>query len=172
MSWRVEPIGRAFAAAAALSVAALLSGCGFTPLYATPAVGAGLSAIQVNVPHGRAAFLLGEDLDDDLARDRDKAAVYRLDVTLIQKLFPRGLRVDNTADHYESHLIASYSLVEIENGKVLKTGSEPVEVSYAASGEPYAGIAAQQDAQSRAASVAAQRITIDLGAYFSSLAEK
>jgi LPS-assembly lipoprotein len=172
MSWRVDPIGRAVAVTAALSLAAALGGCGFTPLYATPAVGAGLAAIQVNVPHGRTAFLLGEDLNDALARDRDKPAAYRLDITLIEKLFPRGLRVDNTADRYESHLIANYSLIEIDNGKVLKTGSEPVEVSYAASGEPYAGIAAQQDAQSRAASVAAQRISIDLGAYFSSLAEK
>jgi LPS-assembly lipoprotein len=152
----------AFAILAALS----LGGCGFTPLYATPQVGAGLQAIQVKVPHGRTAFLLGESLDDAFARDRSLPPVYRLDITLIEKRFARGLRQDNTADRYESHVIVNYSLVEIDNGKVLKTGSEPVEVSYAASGLPYAGIAAEQDSEQRAADEAAQRIRIDLGIFF------
>jgi len=143
-----------------------LSGCGFTPLYATPEVGSGLRAIEVKVPHGRTAFLLGESLDDAFARDRSIAPVYRLDVTLLEKRFARGLRQDNTADRYESHVIVNYSLVEIASGKVLKTGSEPVEVSYAASGLPYAGITAQQDSEQRAADQAARRIRIDLGIFF------
>jgi LPS-assembly lipoprotein len=172
MSWRVKALnGRPFVALLALA-AITLGGCGFTPLYATPKTEAGLSSIQVNVPHGRTAFLLGEDLDDAFARDRDKPATYRLDVTLLERRYARGLRQDNTADRYESHLIVSYQLVEIDSGKVLKTGSEPVEVSYAASGEPYAGIAAQQDAEQRAADQAAQRIRITLGAYFASRAER
>jgi LPS-assembly lipoprotein len=161
--------GRMRAVLIALAAAAL-GGCGFTPLYATPGVGSGLSSIQVNVPHGRTAFLLGEDLDDAFARDRDKPPAYRLDVTLIEKRFARGLRQDNTADRYENHLIVNYQLSEIGSGKVLKVGSEPVEVSYAASGQPYAGIVAQQDAQKRAAEQIAQRIRVDLGTYFASLA--
>ncbi len=159
-------------ALAGLLCAALLGGCGFTPLYATPGVTAGMSAIQVNVPHGRTAFLLGEDLNDAFARDRDKPAVYRLDISLIEKRYPRGLRLDNTADRYEAHLIVNYSLVEIGSGKVLRSGSEPVEVSYSAAQQPYAGIAAQQDAEKRAADEAAQRLRMRLGAYFASLSEK
>jgi LPS-assembly lipoprotein len=151
--------------------AATLAGCGFTPLYGRPGVASGMSSIQVIVPHGRTAFLLGEDLDDAFARDRDKPATYRLNVTLIEKRFARGLRLDNTADHYEAHLIVNYQLVEIDNGKVLKTGSEPVEVSYAASVLPYAGVSAQQDAQKRAADEAAQRIQINLASYFASQAD-
>src|SRR5579872_2542735 len=149
----------ALARAAALgAAAAVLAGCGFTPLYATPGVTPGLSAIQVKVPHGRTAFLLSEALDDALARDRSRQPEYRLDVDLIEKRYPRGLRIDNSADRYESHLIVNYSLVEIDNGKVLATGSEPVEVSYPLNGQPYAGIVAQQDAEKRAADEAAQRI--------------
>jgi LPS-assembly lipoprotein len=169
MSWRAE---RTTAALLALAAAGSLAGCGFTPLYAVPGVSSGMSSIQVNVPHGRTAFLLGEDLDDELAHDRDKPATYRLDVSLIEKRYPRGLRQDNTAESYESHLTVTYSLVQIDNGKVLKTGSEPVEVSYAASDQPYAGITAQQDAEKRAADAAAQRIRIALGAYFASVAER
>jgi hypothetical protein len=49
---------------------------------------------------------------------------------------------------------------------VLKTGTQPVEVTYAATDLPYAGIAAQADAQERAANQAADRIRTDLGVYF------
>lgn len=171
MSWRAERVAGQLRAVLIVLAAAVLGGCGFTPLYATPGVSAGLSDIQVNVPHGRTAFLLGESLNDALARDLDKPAAYRLDVTLIEKRYPRGLRQDNTADRYEAHLIVNYKLVEIASGKVLKAGAEPVEVSYAASGQPYAGIAAQQDAQKRAADEAARRIRISLGAYFAGQAD-
>lgn len=152
--------------------AAALTGCGFTPLYATPGVAPGMSSIQVNVPHGRTAYLLGEDLNDYFGRERDTRAAYRLDVTLIEKRFSRGLQLDNTSDRFETHLIVNYQLVDIANNKVVDTGSEPVEVSYAATGEPYAGIAAQEDGQKRAADEAAMRIRTNLGVYFASLAEK
>lgn len=124
------------------------------------------------MPHGRTAYLLGEDLNDALARDRSRPADYRLDITLIEKRYPRGLNLDNTADRYEAHLTVNYQLVQIGDGKVLKSGSAPVEVSYSASGEPYGGIVAQQDAQKRAAGQAAQRIRIDLAAYFTSQAAR
>lgn len=166
-------VPRALPIVLALTLAgAALGGCGFTPLYATPGVVSGLTSIQVNVPRGRTAFLLGEDLNDALARDRSKPAAYRLDVTLMEKRYPRGLKLDNSADRYESHLIVSYNLVQIDNGKVLKTGSQPIEVSYATSGYPYAGIMAQQDGEKRAADEAAHRISIDLATYFSSQAER
>ena len=143
--------------------------CGFRPLYATPGVTAGLSSIQVNVPHGRVAYLLGEDLNDDFARDRDQPPVYRLDITLIEKRYPRGLQLDNTADRYEAHLIVNYQLIELGDGKVLKTGSEPVEVSYSASGLPYAGLVAQQDAQSRPPTRRLMRIRTTPGCLFRQL---
>jgi LPS-assembly lipoprotein len=167
MSWPAKlRLGLAALAAAALG------GCGFTPLYATPEVGPGLASIEVNVPKGRTAYLLGEDLNDYFARDRDKPANYRLDITIVEKRFARGLHLDNTADRYESHVIVNYSLVDKASKAVLVTGSEPVVVSYAASGQPYAGIAAQQDAQARAADQAAARIRTRLGVYFAGLAEK
>jgi LPS-assembly lipoprotein len=164
---RAESVGRLRAVLIVLVLAAL-GGCGFTPLYATPGVTPGLSSIEVNVPHGRTAYLLSEALNDALGRDRSAPAAYRLDVTLIEKRYPRGLRQDNTANLYEAHVIVNYQLTEIDNGKVLTTGSEPVEVSYAATPEPYAGITAQQDAQQRAADEAAQRIRLTLATYFAS----
>ena len=130
MSWPAELMEGRLRAVAILLAAVTLGGCGFTPLYGTLGVSGGLSSIKVNVPQGRTAFLLGEDLDDAFGRDRDKAAVYRLDISLLEKRYPRGLRVDNTADRYEAHLVVSYQLVEMGTGKVLKAGSEPTHQAF------------------------------------------
>jgi LPS-assembly lipoprotein len=149
-----------------------LAACGFTPLYATEGLAPGLASIEVKVPHGRLAYLLSESLNDDLARDRDQPAVYRLDLTLTSRVFARGLNLDETAAYYEDHVIVDYRLVEIATGRVMKTGAQPVEVTYAATNIPYAGIAAQEDAQKRAADTAADRIRTDLGIYFTTQARK
>jgi LPS-assembly lipoprotein len=160
-------------AAITAGLAALgLAACGFTPLYATQGLAPGLASIEVKVPHGRLAYLLSESLNDDLARDRDQPAVYRLDLTLTSRVFARGLNLDETAAYYEDHVIVDYRLVEIATGRVMKTGTQPVEVTYAATNIPYAGIAAQEDAQKRAADSAADRIRTDLGIYFTTQARK
>jgi LPS-assembly lipoprotein len=141
-------------------------------MYATEGLSPGLSAIEVQVPHGRLAYLLGESLNDQLARDREKPAVYRLDVTVASRVFARGLNLDETAAYYEDNLTVDYRLVDIATGQVLKTSSLPVEVTYAATNVPFAGVAAQQDAQQRAANEAALRIRTDLGIYFATMARK
>ncbi|HLI67486.1 MAG TPA: LPS assembly lipoprotein LptE [Caulobacteraceae bacterium] len=164
--------GRRLAAGLIATSALALAACGFTPLYGTQGLGAGLAAIEVQVPHGRLAYLLGESLNDDLARDRSQPAAYRLDVTVSSRSFARGLNLDETAAYYEDHVTVDYKLVDIATGRVLKTGSAPIEVTYAATNIPYAGIAAQQDAQKRAADEAAQRIRTQLGIYFASLARE
>ena len=158
-------VSRLINAAAALALLAL-TGCGFTPLYATPGVSPTLSGIQVNAPKGRTGFLLAEQLHDALATDPSAQPRYRLDLAIHEHRYNRGLTIDNVARRYENHVLVTYELYDLALGKLVKTGSEPVEITYAASDQPYAGIAAQQDAQGRAAADAAQRIRVDLGAYF------
>jgi LPS-assembly lipoprotein len=159
-------------AALATAAALALGACGFTPLYATPGVTPGLASIEVKVPHGRLAYLIGEQLNDNFARDKDKPPVYRLEVAVTERRYARGLNLDQTAAYYEDHAIVSYKLIEIATGKVVKTSVDPIEVSYAATDQPYAGIAAQEDAQQRAANVAGIRVRTDLSIYFAKLAEK
>jgi LPS-assembly lipoprotein len=151
---------------AGLGAALLLSACGFTPMYATPGVTPGLSAVEVHVQHGRAAFLIGEDLNDALARDHDRPALYRLEIAVEEHRYPRGLTINNVAQRYETHVNVTYQLIEIATGKLLTTATEPIELTYDAANQPYAGVAAQQDAQVGAANEAAQRIRIDLADYF------
>ena len=151
------------AAAGLLAAAAIgLAGCGFTPLYATPGVSAGLSSIEVSAPKGRVGYLMREELDDALARNKAGAPVYRLDLEITSSRDPRGLRADDVAERYELGLTVRYILTEIASGKVAHTGTVTTEVSYDAADQPYAGIAARQDSQQRVAADAARKIHLDL----------
>jgi LPS-assembly lipoprotein len=165
----MSALARPFATAAALAGALALSACGFTPLYATPGVTPGLATIQVVVPHGRTAFLLGEALEDELGTDKAAAPAYRLNLTVFERIFPRGLNLNGVAERYEMHVRVDYTLVAVgDPAKALTHGLDPVEVTYAETDQPYAGITAQQNAQQRAAATAAQHIRVDLAEYFAS----
>ena len=153
-------------AAGVLSLAgAPLAGCGFTPLYATPGLSSGLSSIQVESPDGRVAYLVRESLDDDLARDKNADPAWRLTFTVDQTRDPRGLTVNDYAQRYQVGLTISYALTNLATGQVAHTGRVVSQVSYDAANDPYAGIAARQDSQQRAASDAARKIEIDLAAW-------
>ena len=149
-----------------LTVAALtLSGCGFTPLYGVQGLAPSLAAIEVVAPQGRAGFLLREKLDDAFGRG-SAAPAYRLTMHLAENRYPRGVRVDNVATRYEYVLTASYVLTSVVSGATAKTGRVRVELTYDSADQPYASIAAQQDAQDRAAQEAARRIQLELAVWF------
>ena len=158
-------LGRAATAAMAMLGACALAGCGFTPLYATPGLSSGLSSIQVVAPQGRVAFLLGQDLDDALGRNKSAAPEYRLDLSVNQSRDPRGLRLDNVAERYALTVTVDYTLTSITTGKAVHTGQVTSQVSYDAADAPYAGIAARQNTQEKVASDAARRIQADLAAW-------
>lgn len=157
------------AAAALALLLPLLAGCGFTPLYATPGVSPGLSAISIEAPSGRTAYLLRERLDDALGRDRRLPPAYRLAFTYNEVRNPRGLGPDNAASRYELNLTVDYTLTRVETGEAVKAGQQSVLITYDAVSPPYAGIAAQSDGQERAAAEAAHRIRLDLAEYFANL---
>lgn len=142
-----------------------LGGCGFTPLYATPGVSTGLSGVEIQAPQGRVAYLIREDLDDALAHDKARPPAWRLSFTVTETRDPRGLRRDDVAERYALGMTVRYALTSVTTGAVAKTGEVVTQVSYDAADAPYAGIAARQDSQERAASDAARRIAIELAAW-------
>ncbi len=160
-----------FAAVLAAVVLPSLGGCGFTPLYATTGVTPGLASVEVVTPDGRTGHLLGENLQDSLAVRRDKAPLYRLALAVDEKRYARGLSTEEVATWYELSVRVSYSLIDISSGRTLTAGVTPVNVSYNAVNDPYAGIVAQQDGQKRAAAEAAQRIRIELATWFADQAK-
>jgi LPS-assembly lipoprotein len=147
------------------ALASGLGGCGFTPLYAAPGVSTGLSSIEVVAPKGRVAFLLSEDLDDALAHDKSAPAAWRLNLTILQTRDPRGLSINDVAQRYDVGLTVKFTLTSVATGKVAQTGQVTTSVSYDEADAPYAGVAARQDAQERAASDAARRIQIQIATW-------
>ena len=142
---------------------ATLGGCaGFQPLYGHGALAADLSAISIQTPQTRTGFLLRQQLADELALKKDVPARYRLSVTFDEVRRPRGLNLDDSPTRYELRLNLTYVLVEAATGKVMLKASKPVDVSTDSVVQPYASIAAQQDAEQRAASQAAEMIRTDI----------
>jgi len=156
---------KVLAAGLLLCASVVLSGCGFTPLYGQPGVVSNLAAVDVVVPEGRTGFLLREHLDDAFARNRDAAPIYRINLSIVENRYPRGVRIDNVATRYEYVLVASYVLNTLPSGVEAKKGSVRVELTYDSADQAYSAIAAQQDAQDRAAQEAARRIQLELAAW-------
>jgi LPS-assembly lipoprotein len=142
-----------------------LSGCGFQPLYAQPGVASSLAAVDVVTPEGRTGFLLRQHLDDALARNRDAAPAYRMNLVVREIRYPRGVRIDNVATRYEYVMTAAYVLSRLPSGDVARRGAVRVELTYDSADQPYEAIAAQQAAQDRAAQEAARRIQLELAAW-------
>jgi len=163
---RVPKILRTAMAAAAVALSAgALCGCGFTPLYAAPGVVSKLASINVVAPQGRTGFLIREHLDDAFAKDRSAPAAYSMRLALSEARYPRGIRTDNVATRYEYVLTADYTLANLPAGDVAKKGRVRVELTYDSADQPYASVAAQQDAEDRAAQEAARRIQLELAAW-------
>ena len=139
----------------------LVSACGFTPIYAEPAVGSSLRRIAETTQDDRLGYRLREQLEDALAWDRSSAPLYRLTTQVEQNRRSLGRRIDDTATRYELTVKAAWTLTPISGGTPL-TGTETVTTTYAAADQPYAAIAAQQDGEERAASELARLIRLDL----------
>ncbi len=151
-----------------LGAALLSGGCGFTPMYGTPGLSANLSSIQVVAPDGRIGYLLREDLDDAFGRDKGATPKWRLDFTVIQTRDPRGLNLNNITERYQTDITVNYTLTNTSTGVVAHSGEVTSLVSYDDANDPYAGIAAREDTQRRAASDAARRIQTELAAWMAS----
>ena len=139
----------------------LVSACGFTPIYADPAVGSSLRRIAVSTQDDRLGYRLREQLEDALAWDRSSAPLYRLTTQVEQNRRSLGRRIDDTATRYELTVRGAWTLTPTGGGLPL-TGVETVTTTYAAADQPYAAIAAQQDGEERAAAELARLIRLDL----------
>lgn len=151
--------------ASLIGAAVVVSGCGFRPLYAADGVVQNLSTIDVVAPQGRAGFLIRQHLDDAFARKPGATPAYRMQLALSEARYPRGIRTDNVATRYEYVLTADYTVAALPSGAVAKRGRVRVELTYDSADQPYASIAAQQDAEDRATEEAARRIQLELAAW-------
>lgn len=151
--------------ALALSTLVLSACAGFTPLYGRPGVEGGLSSIQTVAAEGRGGYLLREQLDDALAYRQGAPAAYKLMLSVNERRFARGVRLDNTANRYELRMSVNWRLLDAKTSGEVHKGVTEVSVTYDSADQPYAAIAAQNDGQERAAAEVARKIQLDLATW-------
>ena len=143
-----------------------LSGCGFTPLYANQGVVQGLENVQVVLgEHSRDGFLVVEQLNDQLGRHHTDGAL-KLGLKVYSRRVPRGVRVNNIANRYELTMTVVYELSDAATTHVLTHDQFEVSATYDSADQPYAGVAAEQDGEQRAAGLAADQLRLRLARFF------
>jgi LPS-assembly lipoprotein len=164
--------------ASGIVVAMLLSGCGFHPLYGgmNADMREKLSSIYVEPVPERLGYELRNTMIDLLdGPGTSSGATYRLKLALSQTTQGIALQNDATITRYNDTLTVTYELSDMA-GHIVTKGTEtglsaynvlPTGPTIALSPQAnYGTLAAQQDADKRAAQDIAQRIRFDLNVYF------
>ncbi|HWC64331.1 MAG TPA: LPS assembly lipoprotein LptE [Rhizomicrobium sp.] len=149
-----------------LALLPLLAGCGFRPLYGDAGLQPQLASIFVEPVAERDGYELRNTLINLLGSNgREGGKPYRLKIVLTESNQGVALQNDATITRYNDTLTANYSLRDA-GGREMAHGTQTSLSSYNVVSSPYATLSAQQDADKRAAQDIAERIRIDLGAYF------
>ena len=143
-----------------------LSGCsGYTPLY-SQAVTGNMSQIEVEAPQTRTGHFLEEDLRNGLGNDQVSAKRYKLVITMSERHYSIGYRVDDTSTRSEITSRVNYTLTDSTTGKKVLAAAFSETVTYDTSASPFTGVVSQQDAQERIATAISQKLQTDLAIYF------
>lgn len=145
-----------FALIAALMVSPL-SGCGFTPLYADTV---GTGQIHIEKIEGRSGHALRKELIQYLAVGLPGLeGPATLTIVLDENLNRLTFKPDEAASRTDVVAVADYVLV-VDDGAI--SGKIRVETTFNVPDEPFADIAAQSDASSRAMQLMARRLVDDM----------
>jgi LPS-assembly lipoprotein len=151
-----------------LGASLAVAGCGFHPMYGGGGkLGPVLASIYVEPVPETDGYELRNQLIDLLGSDgREAGKTYFLRLTLTQESAGVALQNDATITRYNDTLTVSYVLNDAKGAKVT-SGTQSSLAAYNVSNAPYSSLAVQQDSDRRAADDLADRIRMDLGAYFS-----
>lgn len=153
-----------------LCLLVLLSACGFRPLYGGAegeATGQALSAVAIETPKTR----IGWELRDWLWRELTPEAQaveprYRLVVQLERQRDALLVQLDDSITRYELAISARYDLVDIAQNRVVLRSAARRVASFNVVRAPFADLAAERDAEARAAAELARAIRNRLALFF------
>jgi LPS-assembly lipoprotein len=144
----------------------LLAACGFHPLYGDSRLEPQLSSIYVEPVAERDGYELRNQLINILGSNGQTGGkAYRLKLVLNEANQGVALQNDTTITRYNDTLTVSYVLSDAKGAQVT-SGTQTSLSAYNVATSPYSTLSAQQDADKRAAQDIAERIRIDLGAFF------
>lgn len=159
-----------------LASIALLSACGFRPLYASDVGGPGKASLIANVSQirGRSGFTMQDELEKLFRATKAQTNAPIIEVTYAETFVPLGFRLDRSVSRVDVVVSGTYVLRGTD-GRILAQGPFTTRTSYEAPGvfvdpnDPtgpgrdgaYADLSNQLDARERAARDAARVIYAD-----------
>ena len=147
-------------------MAFLLAGCGFRPLYGDARLEPQLSTIFVEPVAEHDGYELRNTLINILGSNGQQAGkTYRLRLILNETNQGVVLENDATISRYNDTLTVTYTLSDAKGAEVTH-GTQSSLSAYNVVASPYSTLSAQQDADVRAAQDIAERIRMDLAAFF------
>jgi LPS-assembly lipoprotein len=150
----------------ALPLCFLLAGCGFHAMYGDSRLQPQLESIYVEPVAERDGYELRNTLIDLLRSNGQlRGKAYRLKITLNESNRGVVLENDATITRYNDTLTVNYTLTDAKGAEITK-GTQSSLSSYNVAPSPYATLSAQQDSDKRAAQDIADRIRMDLAAFF------
>jgi len=152
-------------------ILSLGSACGFQPLYGSATRNAGvqekLAEIYVEPIQGRTGQILRNKLLDlDNPRGIPKKPAYRLTISIEVQSDGLAIQNDDTKTRYNLTLNSKFRLTDAAGQKVLYSGSTQNIASYNVVQSEFANLAASNNAEKRAALVAAEQINQQLSVFF------
>ena len=149
-----------------LALLPLLAGCGFRPLYGDARLEPQLAAIYVEPVAERNGYELRNTLINVLGSNgSQRGKTYTLRIILNEANQGVALANDATITRYNDTLTVNYTLSDAKGAEVTR-GTQSSLAAYNVVTSPYSTLSAQQDADVRAAQDIAERIRIDLAAFF------
>ena len=150
----------------------LLAGCGFRPLYAERGDGSStrlqLESIVIGPIPSRLGQILRNDLMDRLTPGgRPDVPRYRLDVELARFKEGLAIRKDEEITRSNLRLTATFTLNDLADGGTAFQGRSRSAASFNLVRSDFANLAAEQDAERRAAVEIGDQIMTRLSIFFS-----
>ncbi|MEA1937837.1 MAG: LPS assembly lipoprotein LptE [Pseudomonadota bacterium] len=161
MSWHGKPL--------ILLLMLVLSGCGFSPLYAPDTQQAvSFDHIAIAAIADRDGQILRNALIDRMyVNESPVSPTHVLTVTLTGHLVDMGIRKDATATRAQLKLEADFALALVESGESILSGHERVISGTNILDSEFGTLVAERNARDRALVVLADRITNRLALYLS-----
>ena len=156
--------------AAAVLATLILSGCGFTPLYATRTASGPMSvefaAIRIEPIPDRLGQNVRNNLIDLLNGGVEPdAPSYRLTVRLTEDREGLAIERDTSITRYNYSLVAFYELRDAQD-EIVESGTARAIAAYNVVESQFATLTAEKDAQMRAAREVAETIRLRLASGF------
>jgi LPS-assembly lipoprotein len=152
---------------------ALVSGCGWQPLYGPTASGSRLTDVMRTVDISIVPGRVGQRIRNELifqttgGGEASEQRKYRLEIAVRESILNTAVEKTGDPSGQVYQLYSQFKLVRIEDGKVVLEGHSNARAAFDKADSVFADVRAKRDAEDRSARTISEAIRLRLAAYFS-----